>query len=125
MEELLKKLRFKEGRAAVLNAPGDYRPGIEAEGKTEGIFDFIQLFVNDAREVEEWVPRVIPLLGEGAVFWITYPKQTKTFKSDINRDILARMVQDLAPYWPVSNVAVDEKWSALRFRPKDQVQTRK
>ncbi|WP_199617728.1 hypothetical protein [Paenibacillus alkalitolerans] len=29
-EELLKKLRYKEGRATVLNAPEGYRLGIEA-----------------------------------------------------------------------------------------------
>ena len=64
---------------------------------------------------------MIPGLKEDAVFWITYPKQTAKFKADINRDSLYTLVQAKSEYRVVSNVAVDEKWSALRFRHKDKV----
>jgi hypothetical protein len=124
-QELLKKLRYKEGRATILNAPDGYRLGIESEEETEEKYDFVQLFVNNAQEVDEWVPRVIPMLSEDAVFWITYPKQSSKVKTDINRDILARMVQNKTPYRAVSNIAVDEKWSALRFRHQDKVKAKK
>ncbi len=124
-EELLKKLRYKQGRATVLNAPEGYRLGIETEGETAGSYDFIQLFANHAQEVRDWVPKVIPLLQEDAVFWITYPKQTSKVKTDINRDSLWSLVQGISPYRPVSNVAVDDKWSALRFRHQDKVKAGK
>ncbi|MFC4767494.1 hypothetical protein ACFO8Q_08980 [Effusibacillus consociatus] len=71
-------------------------------------YDFILLFVNNAQEVGEWVPRVIPTLNEDAIFWIAYPKQSSKVKTDINRDILATMVQNKTPYRSVSNVAVDD-----------------
>lgn len=123
-QELLKKLRYKEGRAAVLNAPDEYRLGIESGEETGEKYDFVQLFANNAQEVDEWLPRVIPILNEDAIFWITYPKQSSKLKTDINRDILATMVQNKTMYRPVSNVAVDEKWSALRFRHQDKVKVK-
>ncbi|MFS0840968.1 hypothetical protein [Paenibacillus sp. 1P03SA] len=126
-EVLLKKLRYKEGRALVLNAPEGYRLGIEAEsgGSPEDKAGFVQLFVNDGQEADEWVPKVIPMLEEDAVFWITYPKQSSKVKTDINRDTLAAKVQNNTEYRPVSNVAVDDKWSALRFRRSDLVKSKK
>ncbi|MFB7814839.1 hypothetical protein [Paenibacillus chitinolyticus] len=126
-EELLKKLRYKEGPALVLNAPEGYRLGIETEAanQEEDKAAFLQLFVNHGQEVDEWVPKVIPMLREDAVFWITYPKQSSKVKTDINRDTLAARVQNNTEYRPVSNVAVDDKWSALRFRRSDLVKPKK
>lgn len=123
--ELVKKLRYKAGRARVLNAPAGYLLGIETNEESEEKFDFIQLFVSNAAEVTEWVPNVIPMLNEDALFWITYPKQSSKVKTDINRDILWKMLDDTTAYRPVSNVAIDDKWSALRFREKDKVKTAK
>ncbi|WP_233531731.1 hypothetical protein [Paenibacillus alkalitolerans] len=82
------------------------------------------LFANNAEEVREWVPKVIPALKEDAIFWIAYPKQSSKIKTDINRDILFGIVQDIS-FRPVSNVAIDDKWSALRFRHRDKVKTAK
>jgi hypothetical protein len=50
---------------------------------------------------------------EVPVVWVLYPKGNRT---DVNRDTLWRMI---APYGlrPITQVAVDETWSALRFRP--------
>ncbi len=123
-EELLKKLHYKEGRALVLNAPTGYHLGVENGGAMDGKYDFVQLFVNDAQEVDEWVQRIIPVLNADALFWITYPKQSSKIKTNINRDILGSMVHDKTLYRPVSNVAIDEKWSALRFRHQDRVKTK-
>ncbi|WNQ12033.1 hypothetical protein MJA45_02940 [Paenibacillus aurantius] len=124
-EELLKKLKYKEGRALVLNAPEGYRLGVEEEGSPEGTYPFVQLFVNDSSEVEKWVPETVPFLAEDAVFWITYPKQSSKIKTDVNRDRLWSLVEGKAPYRPVSNVAVDDTWSALRFRHVDKVKPKK
>ena len=121
-QELLKKLRYKEGRAAILNAPEGYSLGIE-QGESadlaEGPFDFVQLFVNNAAELRAWLPRIIPALKYDALFWLTYPKQSSKVKTDLNRDIAAAVVQEQTAYRVVSNVAVDAKWSALRLRLKE------
>lgn len=48
-----------------------------------------------------------------AVLWVLYPKGNVT---DINRDSLWKLLE---PYGlrPITQVAVDATWSALRFRP--------
>jgi hypothetical protein len=125
--EVLKKLRYKEGRALVLNAPEGYGDGLPTEAQPDEKYDFLLLFVNSAKEAGEWLPRITELPDGDAVFWIAYPKQQpkSKLKPDVNRDILAAIVQEGSPYRPVSNVAIDEKWSALRFRLKELVKSSK
>ncbi|WP_159885596.1 hypothetical protein [Paenibacillus puerhi] len=126
-DELLKKLRFKEGQAVVLNAPEGYGLGLEGNGTPEGLHTSLLVFVGSVREAEDLLPTATGLLEHDAVFWIAYPKKApgSKVKPDINRDILAALVQDTTPYRPVSNVAIDDTWSALRFRLKELVQTKK
>lgn len=52
-------------------------------------------------------------LAVPAIFWIAYPKGNRT---DINRDSLWPILTEYGMR-PISQVAVDEVWSALRFRP--------
>ena len=124
VEELLKKLRYKAGRALVLNAPEGYQLGIETDSEAADKYDFVQLFVNNAAEVEEWYLKTLPALKEDALFWITFPKQSSKVKTDINRDILWEIVQNKSAYRPVSNVSIDDTWSALRFRHQDKVKVK-
>jgi hypothetical protein len=120
-KSLADKLRYKQGRAIVLNAPDTYNLGIKTEKELEGKFDFLQLFVRNFKELEDWVPQVVETVNEDALFWICYPKQTSKLKTDVNRDIIWKMVQDNTQYRRVSNVAIDETWSALRLRLKSKV----
>lgn len=121
--ELLKKLKYKTGRALVRNAPEGFRLGIEeaADAAAEGEYDFALLFARDAEQAKEWGPATIPLLKDDAVFWIAYPKQSGKIKSDIHRDSLWKLMSELTAYRAVSNVAIDETWSAVRFRHEDKV----
>lgn len=47
--------------------------------------------------------------------WIAYPKAGQ-LGTDLNRDTLARAAAGLG-IRPVRQIAIDEVWSALRFRP--------
>lgn len=120
MEEVVKKLRYKNGRAIVLHPPEGFRLGIESEDGQEGKFDFVLLFVNNASEASDRLQKTIPLLNEDAVFWMTYPKQSSKIKTDINRDSLWRLVDSESEYTLVSNVSVNETWSALRLCHKSK-----
>lgn len=122
--EIAKKLRYKAGKAIILNAPKGYNFGIEVDEEIEGKYEFVQIFVNNAVEVRGWVPRVLESLNPDALFWITYPKQSSRVKTDINRDSLATIVQNETSYRVVTNVSIDETWSALRLRQKDKVKAR-
>ncbi len=52
-------------------------------------------------------------LSAPATLWVAYPKGNR---SDINRDSVWPMLADYG-LRPVAQVALDEVWSALRFRP--------
>ncbi|WP_051236490.1 hypothetical protein [Paenibacillus pinihumi] len=53
-EELLKKLRYKEGRAIILNAPEGFHLDIPGADKLEGTFDFVQLFTSSVIYWQDW-----------------------------------------------------------------------
>lgn len=120
MEEVVKKLKYKSGRAIVLNAPDGFRLGIETDDGHEGKFDFVLLFVNNASESSDKLQMTIPLLNEDSIFWMSYPKQSSKMKTDINRDILWNLVDRESEYTLVSNVAINDTWSALRLRHKSK-----
>lgn len=52
-------------------------------------------------------------LSAAETLWIAYPKGNR---SDINRDTLWPIVAEYGMR-PIGQVAVDDVWSALRFRP--------
>jgi hypothetical protein len=124
MDEIVKKLRFKEGNALVLNAPDGFRLGVEGEQQSDKN-DFLLLFVNNSDEVRAWLPKALEALKEDAVFWIAFPKKSSKVKTDISRDSLFAIVSELSDYRAVSNVSIDSKWSALRFRQEHLVKTKK
>jgi hypothetical protein len=120
MDEVVKKLRYKEGRAIVLYPPEGFRLGIEMDKELGGKFDFVLLFAGNADEARERLKLTIPFLNEDAMFWISYPKQSSKVKTDINRDILFKLINEETDYTLVSNVAINDTWSALRIRHKSK-----
>lgn len=52
-------------------------------------------------------------LAQPSVLWVAYPKGNK---ADINRDTLWPILADYGMR-PISQIAIDPIWSALRFRP--------
>jgi hypothetical protein len=71
------------------------------------------VFADSAADLREILAKHQGQLAEPAVFWVAYPKANK---ADINRDSLWPILGEYGMR-PISQVAVDEKWSALRFRP--------
>jgi hypothetical protein len=71
------------------------------------------VFVDDAAATRAFLADHAADLGGPAVLWFLYPKGGR---SDINRDTLWPMVA-VHGLRPITQVAIDETWSALRFRP--------
>jgi hypothetical protein len=71
------------------------------------------VFAADAASVRVILEAHRVLLTHPTHLWVAYPKANRT---DINRDTLWPI---LAEYGlrPITQVAIDEVWSALRFRP--------
>ena len=71
------------------------------------------LFVADESSLRVALAGNGPDLGRVSVFWVVYPKGGR---SDLDRDSLWPIVAELG-LRPIAQVAVDDVWSALRFRP--------
>jgi len=71
------------------------------------------VFADDADSLRAILSKQKDQLSQPVTFWIAYPKANRT---NINRDTLWPMLNEYAMR-PIGQIAVDEVWSALRFRP--------
>lgn len=125
---LARKLQVKpRQRMVVINPPPRYADllgplpeGAELTEKPEGTFDFVHLFAKNVEELDRLAPTVLAALEYDGLLWISYPKQSSKTKTDINRDSGWDAVNK-AGLRPVSQVSIDDVWSALRFRPAEAV----
>jgi hypothetical protein len=125
MESLGKKLQLKPNQKfLLLNAPEAVAEALSAEGYTfategvtaeKGAFDAVQLFVKSKAELERDVLQAMEALKPAGVLWIAYPKKSSKVKSDLTRDEGWKAVAELG-YEGVRQIAIDDTWSALRFR---------
>lgn len=128
-EALAKKLRVTpETRLLALNAPDAYAAQLEQVGAAvsrapvdEGdTYDAVHIFVRDSADAQAAMTSALAALRPGGVFWVMWPKKTSGMATDLNRDSLAALA--LGQGWsPVSNVSIDDTWSALRLRPEAEV----
>jgi hypothetical protein len=133
MHALLKKLNWKDHpRLVVLAAPPELAPTFEAIaadvaigqrlGKGEG---FVLAFVRNCAEIEATAPKLVAALADDALVWLAYPKKSsKRYQSDIGRDDSWAALGRLG-FEAVRQVALDDDWSALRFRPAEHIKTMK
>jgi hypothetical protein len=129
---LIKKLQLKLGQHALfLNAPEGYiaaldplPDGVALVDGPAGTLDFVQLFVRDSVELEKFAPTALAAIKFDGVFWIAYPKQSARVKTDLTRDRGWEPVT-VSGLRPVTQIAIDETWSALRWRPVERVKSSK
>ena len=132
MDAVFKKLNYKNQSVVVaLNAPESFEMNLESlENATiwrsvvdRQPVDFVVAFATKQSEVNEIAHAVGPLLAGDAVFWIAYPKGTsKKYSCDFNRDTGWSALGNYG-LEPVRQVAIDEDWSALRFRKVEFIKT--
>jgi hypothetical protein len=127
------KLNLKDQtEIVVLNAPASFEPelktlkGVAVRRDTKGgDIDFSLAFVMTQKEVDALGPQVAKKAKGDAVVWFAYPKgSSKKYKSQINRDN-GWAVMGKAGFEPVRMVAIDEDWSAVRFRRVEFIKTMK
>jgi hypothetical protein len=124
VKPVLQKLLLKPGaRAAVLNAPAAYAPVLEqlpsdvqlSTSLSDGPFDFLHAFLTRRDELLQHGPGLRGALKPGGVLWVSYPKG-KVIPTDLNRDIVRTTAEEVG-LQTVSQIAIDETWSALRLKP--------
>jgi hypothetical protein len=120
---LAKRMQVKSGqRILAVNAPTDYAAllgelpdgaTLVTRGDPAGA-DHVHVFVKDTHDLGRLGPKAIAGVHGGAVTWIAYPKKTSGVETDLTRDRGWEAVTGEID--AVSQVAVDETWSALRFK---------
>jgi hypothetical protein len=119
---LFKKLQIKPGmRIAVVQAPPEFEKllaalpkGVERAKSVSGELDLIHTFATQKAAAVRDAPKLAKSLREGGILWVSYPKGKKV-ETDLNRDIL-RVELEKHGLEAVAQVAIDELWSALRFK---------
>jgi hypothetical protein len=125
---LVKKLRLQPGqKAAIVNAPPDYverlgdlPQGVEIATEPGARADFIHLFVANQADLERLGPAVLEAVEYDGLLWISYPKRSSKVETDLTRDRGWELLTE-AGMRPVTQVSIDDVWSALRWRPSDRV----
>jgi hypothetical protein len=84
--------------------------------------DFVQFFATRKSEIEKSAQRLLQSSAPSALVWITYPKKTSGVDSDLSREAVWAAMEGTG-WRPVSQIAIDDVWSALRFRPQEDVKS--
>lgn len=133
MTDLFKKLNYKDHpEIVVFNSPDSFEPELKEMAKYAIIrrdpaavkaITFALIFVTKKTEIDELIKIVGPKLQGDANLWFCYPKGTsKKYTCDFNRDT---GWSSLGQYHleGVRMVAIDEDWSAMRFRKQEYIKT--
>ena len=134
MSAVFKKLNLKdEPEILVLNAPESFEPELAALESPRVLRDVAQApeitfalaFVSKQAEVDAISKAVAAKARGDALVWFAYPKgSSKKYKCEFNRDTGWAVLGELG-FEPVRQVAIDEDWSALRFRKVEHIKTLK
>jgi hypothetical protein len=132
MSSVFKKLNLGgSDTVLVLNAPGSFEAelsqlvGVRVLRKSSPKLKvpFALGFATKQTECDV-VSLTIANATEGdAIVWVAYPKKTsKKYLCDFNRDTGWTVIGD-AGFEPVRQVAIDEDWTALRFRRTEHIKS--
>lgn len=132
MTPLFKKLNLTgQDELVILNAPKSFDAELEQLTKVRILRDlksakkiqFALIFATKQAEVDKAAKAIAPRLEGDAVVWFAYPKGTsKKYICEFNRDSGWAALAE-ASLEPVRQVAIDEDWSALRFRRVEFIKT--
>jgi hypothetical protein len=134
MTPLFKRLNIKEqSEIVVINAPDSFET--ELAGLSDvailrslaeaGRVTFSLCFVTTEEEINQIVDQLVAKIEGDATTWFAYPKgSSKKYKSEINRDNGWGMLGQHG-FEPVRQVAIDQDWTALRFRRVEFIKSMK
>jgi hypothetical protein len=128
-EAILKKLRWSpEKEGLLINAPKNLCDTVFALRSYNTVwdkahhqkYDIVLIFGEQKAELERHCVFNSMAGKFDALFWACYPKGTGKIKSDLKREVVWDILS-LIGQEAVSQIAIDETWSALRGRPPQMV----
>ncbi len=131
MTPLFKKLNFKDHKQIlVVDAPQSFGEELSAMDESTQVVKFIEqageiefalVFVLDQVAIENFIYSIQPKLAADPIVWIAYPKaSSKKYTCAFNRDTGFGILGEYG-FEGVRQVAIDEDWSALRFRKVNHI----
>ncbi|MGW5606411.1 hypothetical protein ACWEWI_10030 [Streptomyces sp. NPDC003753] len=115
---VISRLQIKPGQSVVvLGKPNDVHLEIDATSDAASA-DAVLAFVTTSGDLlGANAQAALAAAQRDALAWVAYPKGGK-LGTDLNRDTLAAALSERGVR-PVRQIAIDDTWSALRFRPGD------
>ncbi len=122
MKSLLDKLGFKPGMVGwIRDRPAAFDETlILRDTIPHGSADLILSFVTRHDEIAAALDSTMPYYARGGRLWFAYPKKSGSVPSDITRDHGWTALGD-AGLLAVTQIALNDDWSALRFRYRDEI----
>ena len=113
------KLQIKPGgTVAVLYQPDGVDLELVDESSAAGdpeSADTVIMFVTNRAELDQRARPFLEAASRDALAWLAYPKAGQ-LDTDLNRDALWELL-GARGIRPVRQIAIDDTWTALRFRP--------
>jgi hypothetical protein len=134
MSATFAKLNLKDqSDIVVVNAPASFEPEVaslrgvtvrRALSEAKQV-DFSLAFVTRQKEVDAWAKAIARKAAGDAIVWLAYPKKSsKKYICEFDRDS-GWPSMGAAGFEPVRMVAIDDDWSAVRFRRAEFIKTLK
>lgn len=133
MTPIFQKLNWKAQRQIVVfNVPAEFESELSKlkdvkiirDPKKPMAVEFALAFAMQQAELDRLSRTLAAGIAGDAVLWFAYPKGTsKRHTCEFNRDTGWQVIRN-AGFDSVRQVAIDEDWSALRFRRNEFIKTR-
>ena len=106
-----------ERRLAVIGASAavDDEIGVADRRSSTPEADVVLLFAADRARLETVLPNALETASKDAIIWIGYPKLTSKLAGDLSRDLIRSLVAE-SGLDTVSQIAIDDDWSAMRVK---------
>jgi len=132
MTPLFKKLNLgNHTEIHIVNSPDSFDlelsrlSGVKIKRTLTGKVEFAMTFVITQKELDSVSTKLVKIAKGDAVVWMVYPKgSSKKYKCEFNRDSGWKVLRD-AGFDSVRMVAIDDDWSALRFRRTEFIKASK
>ena len=126
MHPVFKKLQFKNhDKIYVLGAPKEFKDVLENMAEFTAVkkspnckqeYEFALFFVKSCADIAKYAEKAAARVSGDGLLWFAYPKKSsKNYTTDISRDNGWYPLGDLG-FEAVRQVAINDDWSALRFR---------
>ena len=130
---LTKRLGLKAGfRALILDAPDGFIASLDplpdgvsisVSREADTAYDMVNVFVSSKADVDQHAALALNAVRKGGLLWFTYPKKSSKIKTDVSRDAGWDALTG-AGWEGIAVISVDDTWSAMRFRPHEDIKSR-